>query len=136
MLDIDTSSRTEQRKFGLVMAGAILFFSLLRYGIHGFANFPVWSFVVAAVFVFFGLVFPRALQPVFMVWMKFSLLLNWVMTRILLTVVYWIIIVPMGVVMQIFSEDPLKRKWLKKGDTYWDEPETQPTELERWRNQF
>ena len=136
MLDIDTSSRTEQRKFGLVMAVAISVLGLLRYAIHGFAQFPLWFFVVAGVFAFFGLVWPRALKPVLIVWMKFALVLNWVMTRILLTVVYWVVIVPMGIIMGLFSEDPLKRKWLAKTDSYWEAPEEQPTELEQWRNQF
>ncbi|HDP34815.1 MAG TPA: hypothetical protein ENN29_06865 [Candidatus Hydrogenedentes bacterium] len=136
MLDIDTSSRTEQRKFGLMMAAAIIVIGLIRFALHGFAHFPVWFFVVAGAFACFGLLLPRALQPVFVVWIKFALVLNWLVTHLMLTVMYWLIIVPMGVVMRLFSEDPLKRKWLPKTDSYWEAPEEQPEEFERWRNQF
>lgn len=136
MLDIDTSNRTEQQKFGLVMAAVIVVLGLIRYTLHGFAHFPVWFFVVAGAFAFFGLVLPRALKPVLIVWLKFALVLNWIMTHVLLTIVYWLVIVPMGIIMRVFSEDPLKRKWLAKTDSYWEAPEEQPTELEHWRNQF
>ena len=118
------------------MAVAISVLGLIRYAIHGFAHLPVWFFVVAGVFAFFGLVFPKALQPVLIVWMKFALALNWVMTRVLLTVTYWVVIVPMGIVMRLFSEDPLKRKWLAATESYWETPEEPPAELEHWRNQF
>ncbi len=136
MLDIDTSSRSEQRKFGLVMAAAIIILGLIRYAFHGFAQFPIYFFAVAAVFAFFGLVWPRALKPVFIGWIKFALVLNWIVTHLLLTVVYWGIIVPMGIAMRLFSEDPMKRKWLPPDASYWEEPEEQPEEFERWRNQF
>ena len=118
------------------MAAAIVVIGLIRFTLHGFAHLPVWFFGVAAVFAFFGLVWPRALKPVFIVWIKFALVLNRVVTHVLLTVMYWLVIAPMGMVMRLFSEDPLKRKWLPQAETYWEAPEEQPEEFERWRNQF
>lgn len=136
MIDIDTSSKKEQRKFGLVMAAAIVVLGLLRYALHGFSQFPLWFFVVAAIFAGFGLLWPRGLKPVFIGWIKFALVLNWIVTHLLLTIVYFLIIVPMGIVMRLFSEDPLKRKWLPKNESYWEMPEEQPEDFERYRNQF
>lgn len=136
MLDIDTSSRSEQRKFGLVMAAAIGILGMLRFALHGFNYIPTYFFMVALLFGALGLLCPRALKPVLIVWIKFALALNWVMTHVLLTVVYWLIITPMGLGMRLFSDDPLKRAWLPKTDSYWEMPEEQPTDLEQWRNQF
>lgn len=136
MIDIDTSSPAEQRKFGMVMAVAIIALGLLRYIFRGFEQFPLWFFIVAAVFGGLGLLWPRALKPVFIAWMKFALVLNWIVTHFLLTVVFFCIIVPMGIAMRLFGEDPLKRKWLPQNDSYWEEPEEQPEEFDRYRNQF
>ena len=140
MLDIDTSSKTEQRKFGLVMAAAIVILGLLRgtirFALHGaFAN-PLWFFVVAAPFLALGLLWPRGLKPVFVAWIKFALVLNWVITHLLLTVFFFLIVVPMGLCMRLFSKDPLKRKWLPASETYWEPAEEQPEELERYRHLF
>lgn len=140
MLDIDTSSRTEQRKFGLVMAAAICILGLLRmairFALHGtFAN-PLWFFVAATPFLVLGLLWPRSLQPVFVAWMKFALVLNWVITHLLLTVFYFLILLPMGLCMRLFAKDPLKRRWLPASESYWEPAEEQPEELERYRHLF
>jgi hypothetical protein len=58
------------------------------------------------------------------------------MTRVLLSLAYFLLIVPGRVIMSIFGKDPLKRAWDPKATTYWEEPEEQPTELERYFNQF
>ncbi len=136
MINIDTSSRKEQRKFGLVMAAAICLLGLVRFALHGFAHFPVWFFAVAAVFAAFGLLLPGALRPVFVAWIKFAEGMNWVMTRLFLGIAFYLIITPMGLVMRMVSPDPLKRAWLPPGQTYWEDPDPQPEDLESFRNMF
>lgn len=140
MLDIDTSSKTEQRKFGLVMAAAISILGLLRavirFALHGTLANPLWFFIVAVPFLALGLIWPKGLKPVFVAWIKLALVLNWIVTHVLLTVVFFLIIIPMGIVMRLFSEDPLKRKWLPQANSYWEEPEEQPEAFDRYLNQF
>jgi len=137
MVKPDTSSRVEQRKFGLVMAAAFCLLGLLRWAIHHFSAFPVWFFVVAAVFAVLGLVAPRVLQPVFVVWMKLAEALNWFMTRVFLTVAWWLIITPTSLIMRLGrKEDPLKRAWLPASDTYWEPAEEMGEGVESFKNQF
>jgi hypothetical protein len=135
MIDIDTASRSEQRKFGLVMAAAIVILGLIRWAVHGFEAFPVYFFLVAIVFAVLGLAVPRALQPVFVVWIKFALVLNWLVTRILLTLSWVFMFIPVRVILRFASEDPLKRAWKQDG-SYWEEPEEQPEDFDRYRNMF
>jgi hypothetical protein len=137
MVKPDTSSRVEQRKFGLVMAAAFCLLGLLRWAIHHFSAFPVWFFVVAAVFGAFGLVAPRVLQPVFVVWMKLAEALNWFMTRVFLTVAWWLIITPTGLIMRLGrKEDPLKRVWLPADASYWESAEEMGEGIDSFKNQF
>ncbi len=136
MIEIDTSSKKEQRKFGLVIATAIAVLGLLRYAFHGFAPFPLWFFIVAAFFALMGLIAPRVLRPALVVWLKFALALNWFMTRLLLGIAFYLMISPVRLIIRIFGEDPLKRQWLPGAPTYWEEPEEQPEEFDRYRNQF
>ena len=136
MLQVDTSSKKEQRKFGIVMAVAITILGLLRWAIHGFHEFPVIFIAVAAVFLALGLIAPKVLQPVLKVWMRFAEAVNWVMTRLLLTVAFFGMIVPVRIIIHFFSDDPLKRAWNAPGETYWEAPDEQPAEFERYLNQF
>lgn len=136
--EIDTGSRKEQRKFGLVMAAALALLGLVRWALRGFAaaSMPTWLWGAALVFLGFGLVFPRALAPVFRAWMALARALNWVMTRVMLTLVFYGMVTPIRGMMMLFSGDPLKRKWLPPGESYWEAPEDQPNTLEAHRNQF
>jgi len=138
VIDIDTSDRQEQRKFGIVMAVAIAVLGLIRWVLHGFdpEGFPVYFFAVAAVFLVLGLVVPPALKPVFIAWIKLALVLNWIVTHVILSLAFYLMITPVRVIIKLFGEDPLKREWLPDAPTYWEEPEEQPEEFERYKNQF
>ncbi len=136
MMHIDTSDRREQRKFGLLMAAAIAVLGLIRSALHGFEHVPVYFFAVAAVFLVLGLVAPVLLKPVFIAWMKFAELLNWVVTHVLLTFAWCVMMTPVRLLVSLFAEDPLKREWKQNGSSYWEPPEEQPKEVERYFNQF
>ncbi len=137
----DTSDRTEQRKFGLVMAAACIVLGLLRWGVHYWLHaesvVPVWLFGIGAAFGVLGLAVPRVLQPVFVIWMKLAEALNWLMTRVFLTVAWWLIITPTSLILRLVGkEDPLKRAWLPADTTYWETPEEIGEGVESFKNQF
>lgn len=133
-MNVDTSSRREQRAFGLVMAAAIVVVTLIHWLIRG--HLALWPFYISAAFAVLGLVAPMVLKPVFVVWIKFSLLLNWIVTRLMLSIVFYLMIAPTGWLMLIFSEDPLKRRFDADAETYWEEPEDQPEDPARYENMF
>ena len=133
-MDVDTSSRREQRAFGLVMAAAIVVVTLIRWLIGG--HLATWPFYLSGAFLVLGLAAPVALKPVFVVWMKFAEVLNWVMTRLLLSIVFFLMITPTRLLMRIFSDDPLKRRFELDAASYWEEPEEQPDDPARYENMF
>ena len=135
-MHVDTSSRREQRNFGLVMAVAIAAIGLFRWWLHGYGPLPRWFFYVAAAFGVLGLIAPWMLRPVFIVWMKFSLAVNWVMTRVLLSVAFFLIILPTRLIVVLMRKDLLNRSWDPEAASYWEEAEAQPKEFDRYLNQF
>ena len=135
MMNVDTSDRKQQRNFGVVMAVAISVLGLIRWASHRHGA-PVGFFYVAAAFLISGIVAPRVLRPVLAAWLKFSLALNWVMTRVLLTVAFCVLIIPTRVILRLAGKDPLNRAWDPDAASYWEPAEEQPAELERYLNQF
>ncbi|MBN2308661.1 MAG: hypothetical protein JXR94_06795 [Candidatus Hydrogenedentes bacterium] len=133
-VDIDTGDRKQQRKFGLVMAVAFAVLGVVRSWLAGEAR--PWLFVVSAAFLVLGLAAPRVLRPILVAWLKLSELLNWVMTRVLLTLAFFGLITPTRAVMRLLGNDPMRRAWEPAADTYWEEAEEQPEGLDRYRNQF
>ena len=81
-----------------------------------------------------GLFFPRLLKPIFVGWMILAFPIGWLVTRIILMLLYFGIFAPVGFVLRVLGQDPLR---LKKPDveSYW-EVKTQQTSLRRYLKQF
>jgi hypothetical protein len=82
-----------------------------------------------------GALFPAVLGPVQRGWMKFALVLGHYNTRIILTVLFYLVMTPVGLVMRLFR-DPLDRSLKEQRDTQWVKRESQPVELTRYERQF
>ncbi len=127
-------NRADLRNFGLLMFAAFTVIGSLRWWLKG--HVPSILFGIAVAFLVLGLAIPGLLKPVYRAWMKFALALNWVMTRVLLTIAFYGMITPAGIVYRIVSGDPLKRRWDPSATTYWEAPDDQPREIEAYKNQF
>jgi len=133
---MDYRDKKEQRKFGLLVGPVFIIIGLIRWAIHGFIGIPYVWLGVGSVLILFGLIYPKVLQPVFFLWIKLAEALNWFMTRLFLVVSFYLIITPTGLFYRLFKGDPLNRQWLSKDETYWDEVEMQPENIEEFRRQF
>lgn len=98
---------TELRRFGLVTAGAVLVFFGLVPAVLG-RPLQRWPFVLAAVLIVFALTVPRALGPAHRVLMAVGRGLGWVNTRILLTVVFFVVLTPIALVRRALGKRPLR----------------------------
>ncbi|NQX87842.1 MAG: sxtJ [Halioglobus sp.] len=111
-------STKDLRKFGLITgAMLILFFYLLIPWIWSFEKRPDWPLVAAGVLASMSVVFPASLRPVYKVWMRFAEALGWLNTRIILSVIFYLMFVPVGFVMRLFN-DPMRRKFDTNADSY------------------
>lgn len=121
----------ELRKFGLVTGGMlILFFDLLIPWIWS-VKMPVWPAVVAGILITMALVYPRSLGPVYKIWMRFAEALGWVNTRIILSLMFFLIFFPVGLIMRLFN-DPMQRKLDRSMDSYrLPSGATKPENMER-----
>jgi len=107
----------EQRIYGLTMAlGLGIVASLLLWKRVG-----IWLYLdgIAVVFLLIALLCPTILRPIHWIWMKVGHVMGIVMTHILLTLTFFIIITPVGLIMRLFGKDPLQRKFDKKAQSYW-----------------
>jgi predicted membrane protein len=70
---------------------------------------------LAIVLLLLGMVWPRAYTPLAMLWLGVSLLLGSVMSRVVLSIIFAVIVTPIALVMRLFGHDPMRRKAWKKG---------------------
>lgn len=97
------------RQFGVTFGVIIgVLFGLVLPWLFGF-GFPVWPWVVALVFFCWALVIPTTLGWFYRLWMRFGFVLNAIMSRVILGIVYYCVVLPTGLIMRIKGRDPMRR---------------------------
>ncbi|MFL6649327.1 MAG: SxtJ family membrane protein [Sulfurifustaceae bacterium] len=125
-------SDNELRQFGLLLGG----FCVAVFGIvlpwMAARSWPVWPWLVAAVVWPPALFRPRWLRGVFRVWMTAASAINWVVTRVVLAVVYYSLITPIGFVIRRRGKNPVMRARDPTLVTYREDASAQlPEHMER-----
>ena len=110
MTNQDQYSPRELREFGLIMAAMlILMFGFVLPWVFGY-SFPYWPFIAAFVFAVLALIRPVLLAPVNRIWLKIGGVLGWVNTRLIMGVMFFLLIAPIGLLMRLFGKDTLSKK--------------------------
>ena len=111
-------NKQELRKFGL-MAGAFIatLFGLILPWLFAY-NIPTWPWIVSGIFLFFALLVPFLLLPIYKGWMAVGHALGWINTRIILGILFFVLFLPIGITMKLFGKDPMARKFDKKKESY------------------
>jgi len=112
------TSDSELRKFGFVMAGffAVVFGLFVPWWWS--LKWAYWPWGVAAVFLVFSVLKPAALSLVYKGWMRLGRVLEWVNVRIILGVVFFLVFMPLGMIMRLLGKDTLQKNWDKQATTY------------------
>jgi hypothetical protein len=98
-------NRRELRSFGLIVGGV---FSLIGIWPYFRGEDPrLWALVIGPALIALGGVLPQTLTPVYRVWMVVGHAMGWINTRILLGIVFYGIITPMGMARRWFSADTI-----------------------------
>jgi hypothetical protein len=129
------SSKKELRKFGITV-GIVL-------GLLG--GFLWWKgkdlylimFVISFLFLFFGAIVPIILKPIQKVWMSLALILGWIMTRVILSLMFYLVFFPIGMLARIFGKDFLDQKRDTDIKSYWILRKSEPQRpKEAYEKQF
>ncbi|MGH7263833.1 MAG: SxtJ family membrane protein [Candidatus Rokuibacteriota bacterium] len=94
----------------------------------------LWALIVAVGLILPALTTPRSLAPVYRVWMKGADALGWVNTRLLLGLVFYGLVTPMGIVMRVWGRDPMGRRFERGAESY--RVLRQPRPASHMRRQF
>jgi hypothetical protein len=130
----EENPRRKLRKFGLTVGIALLVIGSVSW-YRGGVRVPQILGGAGGLLVAFGLLLPRALQPVEKAWMAMAMVLGWINTRILLTLLFYVVFTPVGLIMSFFR-DPLNRKFPDTSDSYWIRREAKGSDRPLYQRQF
>lgn len=108
---LETLSKSQLRKFGFTLA--IVFVGLFGCILPalGHKAFPQWPFILGGVLSACALIIPTRLKYIYVPWMKVGHVLGWINTRIILSIIYFVLITPLGFVMRLCGYNPMARQY-------------------------
>ncbi len=123
----------ELRKFGLLVGGVLTALGLFMWA-RSKGHYP-YFLVPGLALLALGLLAPRVLKPVYLAWMALALALGFVVSHVILTLFFFLVIAPIGLVARGLGRDFLRLRIDRQASTYWlprePRPPKSPAEYER-----
>ena len=112
------SEKSDLRKFGITIGVILLII----------AGFLFWkekeSFQILLTFgvtlCILGIAIPFILKPIYWVWMIFAIILGWFMTRLILSLLFYVVFTSIGLTLRLFGKQFLELRWDKSIESYWN----------------
>lgn len=121
----EKASHSELRKFGLIVGGIFGLIGVWPALVHR-GPFRLWALALAGLLIAPALAFPKILAPAHRGWMRLGHVLGWINTRIIMAIIFFFVVTPMGWVMRLIGKDPMLRQFDSKVDTYRLKKESRP----------
>ena len=128
------SEKNNLRKFGIIVGIVLLIIAGLFF-LKEKESFQLF-FAIGIVLFVTGIVIPFTLKPIYWVWMTFATILGWFMTRVILSLLFYVILSPIGLIARLFGKQFLDLKWNKTDSTYWNYHSKSIFEKEKYEKQF
>lgn len=136
MIDLNLNpSRKELRIFAALFW---VFFTGVAFVVFRRTGSATAAGIVAAVAVaigMVGLVAPQLVRPVYIVWMLAAFPIGWVLSHLMMAVIYYLVVTPLGLIMRGLGRDPMQRGFDRSAKTYWI-ARTNETDNQRYFRQF
>jgi hypothetical protein len=109
--------KKELRKFSLVIGIVLILLGGLSCW-RSTGHYP-WLFAVAITILLVGFFRPMLLKPIHKAWMTLAILMGWVVTRIILTILFYLIVTPIGLSIKLMGKDFLDLEFSDDAESYW-----------------
>ena len=121
---------SSNKSFGIVF---FIFFLLISlYPLLKNENIRIWSLIIALIFLVLGLFNSKILSPLNQLWFKFGLILGKIVSPVIMGIIFFGVVTPIGVLMKILNKDLLSLKFNKE-KSYWIEKNSIKSKM---KNQF
>ena len=118
------------KSFGIVFF--IVFLIIGTYPLLSQNEVRLWSLIISIIFLILGLLNSKLLTPLNKIWFKFGILLGKIISPLVMGLIFFFVVTPIGILMRILKKDLLNLKFNKK-TTYWIEKNDPKSKM---KNQF
>ena len=127
---MDNIKISSNKSFGIVFF--VVFFLISLYPLINDNELRIWSLLISLGFLILGLKNSKLLTPFNKLWFRFGLLLGKIISPLIMGIIFFIVVTPIGIIMRLLRKDLLNLKFNQK-NSYWIE-KTGPKS--KMKNQF
>ena len=127
MDDIKISSN---KSFGIVFSVVFLIIAIYPFSYSG--EIRTWSLILSIVFMILGLTNSKVLTPLNKIWFKFGIFLGKIISPLVMGLIFFFVVTPIGIIMRTLGKDLLNLKF-SKNKSYWIEKNGPKSKM---KNQF
>ena len=120
---------SSNRSFGLLFF--IVFLAISLWPLKSQEDLRLWAFILALIFFVLGILNSKFLTPLNKLWMKFGIFLGSIISPVVMGVVFFIVVTPVGLITRFLGKDLLRIKKSKFVSTYWISREKQNNTMKR-----
>jgi hypothetical protein len=124
-----------EKEFGLLVGTVFVLLGGWWFYRGKMANVPAVLLLLGTSLIVLALIFPRALVYPNKAWMKLAEVLAFVMTRIILGIVFFLIVTPIGVIKRLSGWDPLRRR-MAPSASYWHSYSTRQRDKRHYEKMY
>ena len=114
-----STEQSSEKSFGVVFS--IVFLIVALYPLINSESLRIWALVVSIIFFLLAFLAPKILVLPNKLWFKFGLLIGSIVAPIVMAFVYFVTVLPTGLIMRLLGKDLLKQKLDKNAKSYWIE---------------
>jgi len=122
------------KKFGITMGIAFAIITLFILVRHRYSIFITSG--ISVLFFIFVFIMPNFLKPIYVSWMKLAFILGWINTRLILIIIFYLVLTPISIVIELLRIDLLDRRIDKDKNSYWHKKENQQFNILNYEKQF
>jgi predicted membrane metal-binding protein len=112
-----STEQSSEKSFGVVFS--IVFLIVALYPLINSESLRIWALVVSIIFFLLAFLAPKILVLPNKLWFKFGLLIGSIVAPIVMAFVYFVTVLPTGLIMRLLGKDLLKQKLDKNAKSYW-----------------
>jgi cytochrome b subunit of formate dehydrogenase len=110
--------KKDLRKFGITVGGVLAAIAVLLFYFE--KPSAIYFAVIGGLLILFGTLFPQLLKPLNRIWMSLAIFLGFIMSRVILTILFYFVLTPISFLAKIVGKKFMTLKYDKSAKTYWE----------------
>jgi uncharacterized membrane-anchored protein YitT (DUF2179 family) len=110
--------KKDLRKFGVTVGVVLLAIGVVLFYFEKPSS--IYFTVIGGLLILFGALFPKILKPLNRIWMSLAIILGFIMSRVILTILFYIVLTPIAILAKLVGKRFMVLKYDKSANTYWE----------------